>query len=273
MKISTLVFLGFVVFVFTGCSITERMVIDENGGGKFSYEIDGSKMMSLVGSSFGSKEKKSKKKKKKVAQSSKDIDSTFSFKELYASKKDSIAQLPLAEQEKIKKMEKFSVHMVVNEEKGIMNYTMFTDFDSVKELQDVISPVNTMKSLSPSGKEGGLGAASKGVDDKSSTKFFYDGTKFRKEVARLEKKKEEVNEEVSEESKELSEELKLEESLDMFYEQSTFKVVYEFSKAIKSISIKTALFSADKKSVTIEYPLKEYMTNPEGLNFEIEFEN
>lgn len=273
MKTSTLLFFGFVFLFFTSCSITERMVIDENGRGKFSYEIDGSKMMSLVGNSVSSKEKKSKKKKKKETPSSKDIDSTFSFKELYASKKDSIAQLPLVEQEKIKKMEKFSVHMVINEEKGIMNYTMFTDFDSVKELQDVMSPVNSMKSLSPSGKEGGLGVASVGLEDNSSTKFFYDGRKFRKEVARLEKKVAEVEEGVSEESKELSEDMKLEESLDMFYEQSTFKVVYEFSKAIKNVSIKTALFSADRKSITIEYPLKEYMTNPEGLNFEIEFEN
>jgi hypothetical protein len=273
MKNITLFLFGFIIITFTSCSITEKMIIDENGAGKFSYEIDGSKMMSMVGSSFASKEKKPKKNKEKVERVSKDIDTTFSFKEMFASKKDSIAKLSLAEQEKIKRMEKFSVHTVINEEKGIMNYTMFTDFDSVKDLQDVMSPVNSTKSLSPTGQAGSLGMAPANLEDNSSTKFFYDGKKFRKEVSSLKKKEEKSNEEVSEESKELSEELKLEESLNMFYEQSNFKIVYQFPKAVKSISIENALFSGDRKSVTIEYPLKEYMTNPESLNFEIEFEN
>lgn len=259
------------IFSVSSCTITEKLIVNENGSGKFSYDIDGSKMMSMVGGAMKSEEKPNKKKVKKD-KPGKDIDSTFTFKELFASKQDSIAKLSPEEQAKIKKMERFSVHMVMNEEKGIMNYSMFTDFKSVAELQDVMSPVESMKTLNPAGKAGGMGMASGAIEDNSSMKFFYDGKKFKKEVAKIEKKKEEPKGETGEESEALAEEMKLKQSMEMFYDQSNFKVVYQFPKAVKKISVENALFSADRKTITIEYPLKEYMENPDKLNFDVEFE-
>ena len=41
----------------------------------------------------------------------------------------------------------------------------------------------------------------------------------------------------------------------MFYDQSNFKVVYQFPKAVKKVSIDNALYSEDRKTITIEYPL------------------
>ena len=46
-------------------------------------------------------------KKERSKKKEKDIDSTFTFKEMFADKKDSIAKLSPEEQEKIKKMERF----------------------------------------------------------------------------------------------------------------------------------------------------------------------
>ena len=92
------------ICIVSSCTITEKMILNDKGSGKFSYEIDGSQMMSMIGGAMKSesnedaKNDPSKKKRK-------DIDSTFTFKELFASKKDSIAKLSLAEQEKIKKKE------------------------------------------------------------------------------------------------------------------------------------------------------------------------
>lgn len=77
------------------------------------------------------------------------------------------------------------------------------------------------------------------------------------------------NEEATEED-ELAASMK--ESLDMFYTQSNFRVVYEFPKAVKKVSIDNALYSEDRKTITIEYPLKDYMENPASLNFEVEFQ-
>ena len=273
MKNIKVVALLFLLGLLASCSITEKMIINEDGTGKFSYEIDGSKMMSMMGSAMKDESSSTKKKKnKKDSVSKKIIDSTFTFKEMFADKQDSIAKLPLAEQEKIKKMEKFSMHMVMDEENGIMNYNMFTDFESVKELQDVMSPVETMKNVSPAGKQaGGMGIASDELLDNSSTSFFYDGKKFKKIVSLKEKVKDDNPEEdeVTEED-ELAASMK--ESLDMFYTQSNFRIVYEFPKAVKKVSIANALYSEDRKTITIEYPLKDYMENPASLNFEVEFQ-
>ncbi len=253
----------------TSCTITEKMIINDNGSGKFAYDIDGTKMMSMMGSAFkGDEKEQTKKNKKKDTTRKKVIDSTFTFKEMFANKQDSISKLSPEEQAKIKKMERFSVRMIIDEEKGIMNYSMFTDFNSISELQDVMSPVESMKSISPTGQQsGGMGMAPDALEDNSSTSFFYDGKTFKKTITKIEKKKE-ANKEVSEED----DANKMEESLEMFYDQSNFKIVYQFPKAVKKISIENALYSEDRKTITIEYPLKDYMENPDKLNFEVIFE-
>jgi hypothetical protein len=261
-----------VIFSVASCNITEKLIINDSGSGKFAYEIDGSKMMSMMGSAFSKSDSTEvisdetvKRKNKKV------VDSTFTFKELFASKKDSIAKLSLEEQAKIKKMERFSVRTIMDEEKGIMNYSIFTDFNSISELQDMMSPLQSMKSLSPSGQNsGGFSMLPVSTEDNSSVSYFYDGTTFKKTVSKVEKKKEESTEDsVSEES----EALRLKESMELFYDQSNYKVVCQFPKAVKKVSIQNALYSEDRKTITIEYSLKEYMENPEKLNFEVEFQN
>ncbi|WP_345090277.1 hypothetical protein [Flavobacterium chungnamense] len=274
MKSIKLLFALLLTLAMTSCTITEKMIINDNGSGKFAYDIDGTKMMSMMGSAFKGDDKEDTKKDKKETVNRKNkkvVDSTFTFKEMFASKQDSISKLSPEEQAKIKKMERFSVRTIIDEEKGIMNYSMFTDFNSISELQDVMSPVESMKSISPTGqKSGGMGMAPDALEDNSSTSFFYDGKTFKKTVAKIEKKKE-----VTEEAEEGSEDdvaNKMKESLDMFYDQSNFKVVYQFPKAVKKISIENALYSEDRKTITIEYPLKDYMENPDKLNFEVIFE-
>lgn len=274
MKSIRLLFALLLTLAMTSCTITEKMIINDNGSGKFAYDIDGTKMMSMMGSAFKGDDKEDIKKDKKETVNRKNkkvVDSTFTFKEMFASKQDSISKLSPEEQAKIKKMERFSVRTIIDEEKGIMNYSMFTDFNSISELQDVMSPVESMKSISPTGqKSGGMGMAPDALEDNSSTSFFYDGKTFKKTVAKIEKKKE-FTEDV-EEGSEDDVANKMKESLDMFYDQSNFKVVYQFPKAVKKISIENALYSEDRKTITIEYPLKDYMENPDKLNFEVTFE-
>lgn len=248
----------------TSCSITERLIINEDGTGKFAYEIDGSKMMSMMGGAMKSDDSSDKKEKKA-------IDSTFTFKEIFAEKKDSIAKLPLEEQEKIKKMEKFSMRMLVDEENGKMNYTMFTDFASIKELQNIMSPFETMKSMSPDGKKAdGLGMNSDALGGDSSASFFYDGKTFSKKVAKKIVEKNIEEDEENGEANELADKMK--ESMEMVFLESNFKVVYQFPKPVKKVSNKTALYSEDRKTITIEYPLKDYMENPSSLTLDVEFQ-
>jgi hypothetical protein len=128
-----------------------------------------------------------------------------------------------------------------------------------------------MKSISPTGQNSGeMGLAPDALEDNSSTSFFYDGKTFKKTVAKVEKKKEVT--EVVEEGSEDDLGAKMTESLNMFYDQSNFKIVYQFPKAVKKVSIENALYSEDRKTIIIEYPLKDYMENPDKLSFDIVFE-
>ena len=274
MRTIKLLFALLLMLTLTSCNITEKMIINDNGSGKFTYDIDGTKMMSMLGSAFKSEGEDGIKKNKKETVNRKNkkvVDSTFTFKEMFASKQDSIAKLSPEEQAKIKNMERFSVRTIIDEEKEIMSYSMFTEFNSISELQGLISPVESMKSISPIGQNsGGMGMAPDALEDNSSTSFFYDGKTFKKIVAKVEMKKEVT--EVVEEGSEDDLGAKMTESLNMFYDQSNFKIVYQFPKAVKKVSIENALYSEDRKTITIEYPLKDYMENPDKLSFDIVFE-
>lgn len=269
-----------VLFTFSSCAITENLIINENGSGRFAYDIDMSELIALAGEAdqpegSNSKNKKNKKdKKEKDVVNEKVMDSTFSFKSLLAEKSDSISKLPLEEQKRLKMLERFSMRMVINEPEKIMTYSMFTDFDSVNDLQEIMSPMNSMKSLGGSNKMAGSLAEMK--EDNSATHFFYDGKKFSKSVTSQNLKETLLNElkngENAIEDEEAFSEENLSESFSMIYEQSSFKMVYQFPKPVKSISIKNAQFSADRKTITVEYPMETYMENPESMSFEIDFE-
>lgn len=270
MKLLKYAFVLVVVFLFSSCSITEKIMFNEDNSGTFAYEIDGSKMMSMMGSAIKAEtEKKSKKKKnKKSERESTNMDSTFTFKELFASKQDSISKLPLDEQEKLKKMENFSVRMVMNEEQGTFLYSMFTDFKSIGELKDIMSPMQSMKSLNAGNKavgdKGGM------ISDDNISEYLFDGKTFVKKVQKRVAEESTRSVEISEEEEAIAASAK--QSMDMIYEQSDFKVVYQFAKPVKKVSLSTALYSEDRKTVTVLFPLKDYMENPESLNLEVELE-
>lgn len=254
----------------SSCSITEKIIFNEDNSGKFAYEIDGSKMMSMMGSAIKAEtEKKSKKRKNKKGEREEvNIDSTFTFKEILASKQDSIAQLPLEEQQKLKRMENFSVRMVMNEEKGIFNYSLFTDFKTISDLKELMSPMESVKSLNGGNKS--VGNKGDMMKENNSSEYFFDGKVFKKKVQKLVADNSDKDTKLSKEEAEYA--AGKEESMKLIYDQSDFKVVYQFPRAVKKVSIPNTLYSEDRKTVTILFDMKEYMENPESLSLEVELE-
>jgi hypothetical protein len=61
------------------------------------------------------------------------------------------------------------------------------------------------------------------------------------------------------------------QSMEMIYQESNYTMEVAFPKKIKKISAPNAKISEDKKSVTLTYPMKEYMES-KNLNFEVELE-
>jgi hypothetical protein len=57
------------------------------------------------------------------------------------------------------------------------------------------------------------------------------------------------------------------------YASSTYKLNYHFPKPVKSVSNESALFSADRKMVTVSYSFMDYLLDPEALNLEVVLED
>ncbi|MCA1919065.1 MAG: hypothetical protein LDL38_06670 [Flavobacterium piscis] len=246
MKLYKLLSFCFVLATLTSCTLTENIYVNDNGTGKFSVDMDGSSLMAMAGDQLGPDAKKN-------------IDSTFTFKQLFEEKKDSIAKLSPEAQKELKKLENFVVNTKMNSEKKEFLMTISTDFKNVNELQDALQSLSALQRL-----EGGASAATpfgKGLgDNNSKLSYTYDGKKFtRKAVIDKQKVAEKAKDSTADMSK-------------MIFASSNYIIKYHFPKKIKKVSNPNALFSEDRKSITIQYPFTDYMENPDKLNFDVEFE-
>lgn len=244
--------LGFFILLatFTSCTLTENIYVNDNGTGKFSVDMDGSALMEMAGNQLGDQ---------MGANAKKNIDSTFTFKQLFADKKDSIAKLSPEAQKELKKLENFVVNTKMNAEKKEFLMTLSTDFKNVNELQDALQAMSALQKL-----EGGASAATPFGgnlgNNNSKLSYTYDGKKFtRKAVIDAKKVAEKAKDSTADMSK-------------MIFASSNYIIKYHFPKRIKKVSNPNALFSDDRKSITIQYPFTDYMENPDKLNFEVEFE-
>lgn len=245
----TLLFL-LLAFVFTSCTFTEEITINPDGTGKYNMDMDGSSFMAMIPKdSLGGKKEKA-------------IDSTFSFKQLFEEKKDSIAKLSKVQQEKIKKLEKFNMRMLMNYDTKKFFFSMNTDFNSVSELQDVMDDMSELNRLGKTNKDlatNPLSGSSMFGTNSAKISYFYDGNKFSRKAIVDQKALKEM-------------EVDSLAQYQMILESSKYILKYHFPKAVKTISNKTALFSEDRKTITIEHTFNEYMKEPEKLNFEVIFQ-
>lgn len=247
MKLYKLLSFLFLIATLTSCTLTENIYINDNGTGKFSIDMDGSSLIAMAGDQMG-------------ADAKKNIDTTFTFKQLFEERKDSIAKLSPEAQKELKKMENFVVNTKMNAENKVFLMTLSTDFKNVNELQDALQAMSTLQKLESGGGNpstpfsGGLG------DNNSKLSYTYDGKKFtRKAVIDQQKLAAKVKDSSAEMSK-------------MIFASSNYIIKYHFPKRIKKVSNPSALFSEDRKTITIQYPFTDYMENPDKLNFEVEFE-
>jgi len=249
MKLYKLLSFSFLVATLTSCTFTENMYINDNGAGKFSVDIDGSSLMEMAGDQLGNQ---------MGADAKKNVDSTFTFKQLIAEKQDSISKLSPEAQKEIKKLENFVFNIKMNGEQKQFLMNIATDFKSVNELQDILQSMSALQKLeggnAPSTPFAGLG------DNKSKLSYTYDGKKFtRKAVIDKQKTTEKAADSTADMSK-------------MMFASSNYIIKYHFPKPVKKVSNPNALFSDDRKTITIQYPFTDYMENPDKLNFDVEFE-
>ena len=230
---------------FTACNFTEEIYFNENGTGKMNIGFDGGEMLQMLPSTDSTKLEEV-------------IDSTLVFRDLLRDKKDSIVQLSPAQQAQLKKLEPFSLHMLVNTEEGIMNFDMFTDFKDVSEINDAFNAFQSASSIGP--MAGGKPIPKNSANEATEVTYSFKKNKFNRSVAI-------VDQDLFKQS------IDSLSSAEMFLSGSTYTFKYHFPKRIKSTNLEEATFSMDGKTMIYEVNFLEMLKDPESILIEVELEN
>lgn len=238
-------FCGLAFAFLTSCQFSENIYISENGSGKMEFSFDGTELMKMAGDGMGETNEKA-------------MDSTFSFKELFEGKQDSIAKLPAEERAILEELKNFTMRMVMNPETSEMKMDMITEFKSVDELQDMFSKMNKLQALNKDQQPNP--SSSMNQAGFTNLNYEYNGKIFKRNVTITDKG---LHQKMIDSLGEMTE----------MYASSTYKLNYHFPKPVKSVSNETAQFSDDRKIVSITYSFLDYLLDPEALNLEVVLEN
>ncbi len=242
--------IALVLFATTlvSCQFSETMTINEDGSGRMAIQMDLGEMMAFSGE-FSPDSTMVKQ------------DTIISFKDMFEEKKDSIAKLPAKEQERLKKMENYKVHMDIDPESKKMLMEVFVDFKNVEEANDLFKGLDQVEGVMP-----GSSSSDASDDDPMEVKEDILGVRFS------------YNDGVFKRDAYIIDETEHQKQIDSmkqaaaFMSEMKYKVKYTFPKKIKKSSAEDAMFSLDGKTVTLERSFFEYFKNPDVLDLEIELE-
>lgn len=248
MKILNILASLILLVLMSSCHFSENIYFKEDGSGRVEFKLDASQFLKMTGKAVDSTEER--------------VDSLLVFKTLFDEKRDSISKLPKEEQEKLKRLEGFSLRTLVDPTTKEMSFNLMTDFKSVNELSDMFGALNSASTLK--------GKANQGVDKTNPLSAFGENGTSKVEYTFKKNRFKRIGKIINEKAhKQMVDSLG---EAAMMFSSSKYKINYHFPKKIKSVSLKNAMFSEDKKTVTVEYDLMSYIKNPELLNLEVVLE-
>ena len=240
------IFLFALAFASVGCQFTETMVMNEDGSGSMTVEVDMSELMAFgAGAGMDSTQTK--------------IDTIIKVRDFLEEKKDSIAKLSKQEQERLRKFENFNVHIKMDSETSEMVYDISTKFKNISEANDIMNGLEQagnfmpMDSNSPENKK-------ESAPEIIGVNYSFEKGIFKRDAFIKDKLLHQQQVDSMKQS-------------EAFMGGSNYTLKYTFAKRIKTTSIIDASFSEDKKTVTVEKPFLEYFKNPDVLDFEVVLEN
>ncbi len=224
------------------CVFTEEIHLKNDGSGSYAFKMDMSEMMESM-KDMSSKDS---------VEEGKVLDTLIYFKDILAEHKDSISKLTIEEREVLEALEDFTMRMQVDEEKGKMLMNFGLDFKRITDLKNMSKKIAKAQSLSDQKN------ANSSMSFNNDTEYSFDGKTFKRSVNLKNLSKEKSNEYE-----------KMISQSGAFMEGSTYRIVYHFEKEIKSVRIKDASISIDKKTLTIQMPMDTLIKNPKLLDFEV----
>ncbi|OIP51855.1 MAG: hypothetical protein AUK33_02900 [Flavobacteriaceae bacterium CG2_30_34_30] len=228
----------FFLLAFMSCSFTETLVLQEDGSGRMSILLDASETMS-----FGSDSIKE--------EDPQDLDTIISFKELFKEKRDSIALLPMKEQERLQKLENFNLRILMSSEKQQFLYDVFVDFKNISQANNLFQGLEQSGALSSS--------SSTQKEEIIKVSFSFENNVFKRDAY------------IAEPTLHLRKLDSLKE-MEMMLGEMMYALHYTFPRPIKSCSQQAATFSFDRKSVHFETAFLDYIKNPDLLDLEVVLE-
>ncbi|WP_310991299.1 hypothetical protein [Aequorivita marina] len=246
MKLKILFYFALALTVIS-CQFNETMVMNADGSGTMSVEVNLNEMMAFSGAMMDTAQVK--------------VDTTVYVKDFLEEKKDSIAKLSKTEQKKLKKLENFIIGVKMDSEAGEMNYNISTNFKKVSEANDIMNGLEQATNMAPN-DDAQTGKVSTDEDTPEIIGVDYtfkDGV-FKRDAYIKDK---ELHKKQVDSLKEAA----------AFMGSSNYTLHYTFPKKIKETSNPEATFSADKKTMTVKKPFIEYFKNPDVLDLEVELEN
>ena len=126
-----IILLLFSLSILTSCNFTEEITFNEDGSGEFILSYDMSQVMKKLNQDMGGEQNKEEKEKVK-------LDSIVYFKDMLVEKADSIATLPIEEQEQLKSLETVVMKMRMDEANGVFDFGFGSSFASLDELPNVL---------------------------------------------------------------------------------------------------------------------------------------
>jgi hypothetical protein len=243
-------------FLFIGClETTEGLVINENGTGNYTVNIDMSGMFALM--DMVKSEDSSV--KSDIPEDRKNFDSTVYFKSFI----DTATNLNAEEKALLRNA---VAHIKMNEKEKIFNVKMTYPFAKINDVGKLIALNGSGKGSSTiqkifKGKAGGQ----EGMDENQNMPDFNEMYQMTYKDGLLERKIK------PEKFKEMEEQLKASAENGMDDMIATIKMnnVINLPRPAKSAVGEKVILSADKKTVTINCTMKDILTNPKAVEYRI----
>jgi hypothetical protein len=235
-----------IALTLVSCQFTETMIMNEDGSGTMAVEVNLNEMMAFGGSAL-------------TDSMSVKMDTIIAMKQFLEAKKDSISKLSKTEQDKLKKLENFNIHMKMDTESSEMVYDISTNFKDISEANDILNGLEQASNVMPNPDSNTEIKKEEDSPEVVGVNYTFKKGVFKRDAYIKDKK---LHQQQVDSMKQA----------EAFMSGSNYTLKYTFPKKIKKTSNPEATFSADGKTVTLQQPFMEYFKNPDVLDLEVVLE-
>jgi hypothetical protein len=239
-----IVALLFLIFLTASCQVTETITINPDGSG--SIEVmqlrEENSYMQMAGEAYS---------RENVFE-----DTTYVFKEYIQKYNETFLKYTTQEQQLFEKYANIKVHLKKSSFEKEFKNEFSLHFNKVSEIPDLYKTENYANDIR-------YNYALTAENHYYKIEYAFDHNIFKRLVSITN---------VDELQKAKEESAKFETKYGAMKLVQVYSLKYHFPRKVKSVSNEKAIISSDKKAVTVEFQLSDFLKNPEMTNLEIVLE-